>query len=192
MSAAVQPSVSAEPSASAGGATVTRVADPRLVERPALVLAGMSFFGDPFTSHTGWTEENEIGRLWARLMAFACADDAPLATPTVAWELHVRGAQALETGEFEVFVGFETPDAGPLPVELSRKTAPGGPCVELELTVAEMTADNPVLDRWLRATGHRDTGKYVLMRYDERYHGTGGDSVLTLYVPVTPGADEQP
>jgi hypothetical protein len=177
---------------SAGGATVTRVTDPRLVERPALALAGMSFFGDPFTSHAGWTEENEIGRLWARLMAFACADDAPLATPAVMWELHVRGAQALETGEFEVFVGFETPDAGPLPVELSRKTVPGGSCVELELTVAEMTADNPVLDRWLRATGRRDTGQYVLMRYDERYHGTGGDSVLTLYVPVTSGADEHP
>lgn len=169
---------------------VAPVAEPRLVERPGLTLAGMSFFGDPFTSHAGWTEENEIGRLWARLMPFVGADDAPFPMPTVMWELHVRGAQALETGEFEVFAGFETPDVDALPIELSCKTVPGELCAELELSVAEMMADNPVLDRWLRATGYRDTGRYVLMRYDERYQGTAGDSVLTLYVPVTPGTDD--
>jgi predicted transcriptional regulator YdeE len=160
------------------------------VERPGLALAGMSFFGDPFTSHAGWTEENEIGRLWARLIAFVCADDVPFPMPTVTWELHVRGAQALETGEFEVFAGFEAPDTDALPVELSRKTVPGGLHVEVELTVADMAADNPVLERWLRATGHHDSGQYVLLRYDERFRGTAGDSVLRLYVPVTSGTDE--
>ena len=35
-----------------------------------MLLVGLSFFGDPFKSSAGWTEENEIGRLWVRFMAF--------------------------------------------------------------------------------------------------------------------------
>jgi hypothetical protein len=45
------------------------IGEPVLVELGARTLAGMSFFGDPFTSHAGWTEENEIGRLWQRFQA---------------------------------------------------------------------------------------------------------------------------
>ena len=33
----------------------------RVVEKDQMLLVGLSFFGDPFKSSAGWTEENEIG-----------------------------------------------------------------------------------------------------------------------------------
>ena len=44
--------------------------EPRLVEADRITLVGFSFFGDPFRMSAGWTEENEIGRLWKRFMAY--------------------------------------------------------------------------------------------------------------------------
>ena len=40
--------------------------EPRIVESERIILVGFSFFGDPFALSAGWTEENEIGRLWQR------------------------------------------------------------------------------------------------------------------------------
>jgi hypothetical protein len=44
--------------------------EPRIVETGQMTLLGFSFFGDPFRFHGGWEEENEIGRLWSRFMAY--------------------------------------------------------------------------------------------------------------------------
>ena len=43
---------------------------PEIRNYPQRYLAGFSFFGNPFEQHSGWTEENEIGRLWVRYMAY--------------------------------------------------------------------------------------------------------------------------
>lgn len=43
--------------------------DTKIVERKLTILAGISFYGDPFSQSGGWTEENEIGRLWSRFMS---------------------------------------------------------------------------------------------------------------------------
>ena len=166
------------------------VADPRLVERPELVLTGMSFYGDPFTSHAGWTEENEIGRLWQRLMAHLCGPGSSFEMPSATYEVHVMGDQTPETGEFEVFVGFETPGGASLPVQLSRKTVPAGLFVEADLCVEQMILGGPGLDEWIAAAGYRPLGTFIAMRYDHRYRGIGPDSVLTLLTPVTSDLDE--
>jgi hypothetical protein len=44
--------------------------EPRIIEKDQIILVGFSFFGDPFATSAGWTEENEIGRVWQRLMAY--------------------------------------------------------------------------------------------------------------------------
>ncbi len=44
--------------------------EPRLVDKDQIILVGFSFFGDPFKFSGGWSEENEIGRLWKRFMAY--------------------------------------------------------------------------------------------------------------------------
>ena len=43
---------------------------PKIITHKQLNLVGFSFFGDPFEFSVGWTEENEIGQLWRRLMAY--------------------------------------------------------------------------------------------------------------------------
>ena len=43
--------------------------EPTMIEKRQMMLLGFSFFGDPFKISGGWTEENEIGRLWKRFMA---------------------------------------------------------------------------------------------------------------------------
>jgi len=44
--------------------------EPTMIEKRQMILLGFSFFGDPFKISGGWTEENEIGRLWKRFMAY--------------------------------------------------------------------------------------------------------------------------
>ena len=43
---------------------------PKIIDGGQIILVGFNFFGDPFKLSGGWTEENEIGRLWQRFMAY--------------------------------------------------------------------------------------------------------------------------
>ena len=75
--------------------------EPQIVEKPQMMLLGLSFFGDPFSLSAGWTEENEIGRLWKRFMAYLAEQGQQgLEPPSV---LYVDGAyvhaQALQEAE---------------------------------------------------------------------------------------------
>jgi hypothetical protein len=38
--------------------------EPRIIESNEIAIAGMVFYGDPFAVGDGWSEENEIGKLW--------------------------------------------------------------------------------------------------------------------------------
>jgi hypothetical protein len=72
--------------------------DVRIVERGQMILVGMSFYGDPFAESGGWTEENEIGRLWERFMAYLAAHAGAIRHTTeerVAYEVHVAGEEAV-------------------------------------------------------------------------------------------------
>lgn len=167
---------------------------PRVVDHPARTLAGMSFFGDPFTSHAGWTEENEIGRLWKRLGRYLEGVGAP--RPDVMYEVHLRGAESVLTGEFEVFAGYPVPGPcapapGDVAVELVTRTLPAGTYVELELRGADIVEENPVLVEWFARSGYREAGSFVVLRYDERFLGTDrlDESVVTFLMPVRPAAD---
>ena len=52
--------------------------EPKIVDSDRMLLLGLDFFGDPFQSSSGWTEENEIGRLWQRFMAFLTRAGQPI------------------------------------------------------------------------------------------------------------------
>ncbi len=167
---------------------------PRVVDRPALTLAGMSFFGDPFTSHAGWTEENEIGRLWVRLMRHL--ESVGALKPHVTYEVHLRGTDSALTGEFEVFAGYPVPGpCAPAPddvaVELVARTLPAGEYLEIELHGADIVEENPVLAQWFSESGYREGGPFIVLRYDERFLGADrlDESVVTFLMPVRPAAD---
>ena len=44
--------------------------NPNIVEKLAINMVGLSFYGNPFETKDPWTEENEIGQLWHRFMDY--------------------------------------------------------------------------------------------------------------------------
>jgi hypothetical protein len=46
--------------------------DPRIIDKGAIILAGMAFHGDPFQSAEGWSQSDEIGKLWKRFSPLGC------------------------------------------------------------------------------------------------------------------------
>jgi hypothetical protein len=162
---------------------------PRVVDLPDVSLAGLSFFGDPFTSHAGWTEENEIGRLWTRLGGRLRRSGS--AAPHLMYEVHVRTEESLVTGEFEVFAGYavpgpDAPGPGSLAVDLVGKTLPAGPYVEVELRGSQIVGEGPALGEWLGAQGLREGGPFIVLLYDDRFLGMDrlDESTVTFRMPV--------
>ena len=150
-----------------------------------LLLAGFSFFGDPFHSHAGWTETNEIGRLWQRLYAFWQASESQT-PPAVVYEVHVQTNETATTGEFEVFTGYEANSVEGLPYELCLKVLPETEYAIFRLKGAQILQDEPIIDDWLRANPYRIAHPFFIQRYDQRFKGLDRleESELDFLVPV--------
>lgn len=162
-----------------------------IVEKPAMLLVGFNFFGDPFRSYSGWSEENEIGRLWKRWMAYlenAQPDLRHVSAPDAMVELHVYHAETLQTGEFEVFAGIEVMQLEAIPPEVVVKCLPASRYAVFTLVGQEITADWPwIMDtEWLPALGVRRRPTFTYQRYDARFKGTDAidESELDVYVPL--------
>jgi len=165
--------------------------EPAIVERRQMTLLGFSFFGDPFASSGGWTEENEIGRLWKRFMAYfvnhrhrikhVVADD-------VMYEVCVEHEETARTGEFEVFVGLEVERLEDVPVELSVKILPPTTYAVFTLRGQQIVSDwhKLIYDEWMSGSGYRKAYAYDVQRYDERFKGVQRieESILDVCVPV--------
>ena len=156
-----------------------------------MILVGLGFFGDPFRISGGWTEENEIGRLWQRFMAYLSAHPGrvqQVVDEKVAYELHIEHEETPRTGECEVFVGVEVAAIEDVPVELSLKVLPPATYAVFTLRGEEITSDwqKMIGTDWLPGSGYESDYNYGLQRYDERFKGVEhmDESVLELYVPV--------
>jgi predicted transcriptional regulator YdeE len=157
-----------------------------------LLLAGLSFYGDPFRLAADWSEDNEIGRLWKRFVALLAIYPewaAEAALEPVTYELHLETDQTAATGEREVFVGV--PVAGPegLPVALCLKWLPPAEYAVFTLSGAEITADwaQTVFGQALPEAGLIPAAAYSLQRYDERFKGMDRleESQLEVWAPVS-------
>jgi len=166
---------------------------PRLIEGPPLLLAGMSFFGDPFRMSGDWSEENEIGRLWQRFGAYLQAhpDCLELASEAgVSYEVHLQHEATLRTGEVDVFAGLPvTPTAlERLPVALLLRRLPACRYAVFTLRGAEITADWPqqIYEQWLPGSGFVEAYPYHAQRYDGRFKGLQDieHSLIEVYVPI--------
>jgi predicted transcriptional regulator YdeE len=161
-----------------------------IVEKAAILLVGFDFFGDPFRSYSGWSEENEIGRLWTRWMAYLeNVQSLPNIVPQhVMYEVHIYHPETLQTGEFEVFVGVEVSAFGEFPPEVVIKTLPAGRYAVFTLVGQEIVSDwTWQLDHeWLPALGVRRQMTFTYQRYDARFKGTDAidESELDVYVPL--------
>jgi predicted transcriptional regulator YdeE len=170
--------------------------EPRIVDVGRMVLLGLGFFGDPFRISGGWTEENEIGRLWSRLMAFIAARQECMTHAKesgVSYEVHIQHDETPETGEFEVFSGFEVETLEDVPVEMSVKVLPPATYAVFTLRGEEITSDwhHLIYTEWMEGSRYQSAHPYGFQRYDERFKGVDRipESVLDVYVPIMPADD---
>ena len=170
--------------------------EPKIVKRERITLVGLSFFGDPFSEKGGWTEENEIGRLWKRFMSYLGDDRLRLPGSRVVqacYEVHIPHPESRQTGEYEVFTGFETEETSGTPPEFLVKVLPASSYAVFTLKGKEITADwhQMIYQSWMPGSGYREAYPYSFQLYDKRFKGLDRleDSVLDLYIPVEPEVD---
>jgi len=166
--------------------------EPTLVEKPQIMLVGLSFFGNPFAVSGGWTEENEIGRLWNRFMAYLTQHRDRIKhvlSDTVMYEVHIEHPETRLSGEFEVFTGLEVERLEDVPVELSVKILPPVTYAVFTLQGQQIVSDweKTIVSEWMSRSGYRNPYGYGFQLYDERFKGVQNidESILDVYVPVT-------
>ena len=164
-----------------------------IIQKPVMFLAGMSFFGDPFTMSAEWTEENEIGRLWNRFFAYLKRDPSHsdeafcFQNSGVSYEAWIEHAETAPKGQVEVFVGMEVESVASLPVELLVKVFPVATYAVFTLQGEAIMSDwNHGVQQWMAAAGYQQAYPYGLQVYDERFKGLDKveESELDAYVPV--------
>lgn len=164
---------------------------PTIVDRDRITLVGFGFYGDPFAASGGWTEENEIGRLWRRFMAYldGHAGEMPdLGSIETSYEVHIRHDETREKGHYEVFVGVEVARLDAVPVQLSVKVLPPTQYAVFTLRGEQIASDwtREMSVEWVPNAGYREAHPYMIEIYDQRFKGLDNleDSELEIWIPV--------
>jgi AraC family transcriptional regulator len=166
--------------------------EPKIVEKGQIILVGFSFYGDPFAESGGWTEENEVGRLWQRFLVYWAGNEDRVKHRRgdgLAYEVHVGGyEETASMGHYEVFVGMELTELGDMPVQLLVKVLPPTRYAVFTLRGEQIASDWPrmIYDEWLPGSGYESAHDYLIELYDQRFKGLENlaESELDIYVPV--------
>ena len=165
---------------------------PFITKEPEMQFVGMSFYGDPFSTRSGWDGENEIGRLWARLMKYLGEYGEKIQHITqagVAYEIHIYNEETTEKGGFEVFVGVRVNQLDEVPVELLVKTLPATEYAVFTFEGEAISSDWYMhIDQWIAGAGYQRAHPFSFQYYDERFKGLDHieESILDVYMPVKP------
>ncbi len=166
--------------------------EPTIIEKGQMILVGFSFFGDPFQMSGGWTEENEIGRLWNRFMTYVTHHSGDriknIKSNEVGYEVHIEHEETASKGHFEVFVGMEVEKLADMPVEMLIKILPPTKYAVFTLKGKEITSDWPrmIFHEWLPGSGYQQAYNYVFQYYDRRFKGMENldESAIDVYIPI--------
>lgn len=162
--------------------------EPTIKKLAGLTLAGMSFYGDPFSTKGAWSGENEIGLLWSRFMSYLEANRDQHSIELM-YEVHVYDDETISKGLFEVFVGAKVETMEAVPPELLVKVLPPSEYAVFTLTGAVISGDwYSAAERWMEKEGYRRSQSYIFQLYDERFKGVEQieDSSLEVYIPISP------
>lgn len=165
---------------------------PFCIDKPEILLVGMSFYGDPFEVNDPWSEENQIGRTWKRLIAYLDQHSDSIlhrSAPDVFYEVHIYGDETSTNGQFEIFAGMPVERLERVPVELLIKVLPAGKYAVFTLQGEEILSDwENTIDRWLNEAGLERSLSYSFQYYDARFKGLDrvNESILDVYLPVRP------
>lgn len=144
----------------------------RVEEYREALLAGMSFFGNPFAVAGAWDADNEIGSLWRRYGARASSMPRSPGTAR-AFELHIRHADSARTGAYEVFVGHEVDDWRAVPTECCMKLLPRGRYLVVTASGRDLGsgAEEAIADYAAGELGARLDPAFHAVVYDARFKG---------------------
>lgn len=165
----------------------------RIVKENELIIVGMGFYGDPFSTSSGWTEENEIGLLCKRFINFN--ENNPEAIKhirhdDVMLEVHLETDETAEKGVFEVFMGVVVDKIEDVPLQCVIKRLPPIEYAVFTMKGREITSDwgRDIYIEWLPSSGYEIAYGYNIQYYDARFKGLDNieESELDIYVPVKP------
>jgi len=160
-----------------------------LIKLNAMLLGGVSFYGDPISTKGSWDSENEIGKTWNRFMAYLTENPERSfsCNKPYLYEIHIYGSETAAKGYFEVFVAEEV-NTAELPVTLCTKFFPESDYLKITLYGQEITGDcwHKLDSEIIPATGVKRNYSYIIQAYDERFKGMDNidDSVMDVYIPV--------
>jgi len=163
---------------------------PTIIQKDEITLVGMSFYGDPFETSAGWTEENQIGRLWQRFMTYLSEHVDKIQHPApihASYEVHVYGPETMTMGLFEVFVGIAVKQLETVPVELLVKILPATEYAVFTLQGEQIASDwHLEINQWLATAGYQHAQPFSFQYFDERFIGLDqlSESQLDVYMPV--------
>jgi len=168
--------------------------EPKFITLAQLNLVGFSFYGDPFRLSPGWSEENEIGRLWTRFMAYVEQYQERMkpvaANVGIAYEVHIYNEETITTGLFEVFVGVELADITRVPIDMVIKVLPSTQYAVFTLQGEAIVSDWPqgIYQEWLPNSKYELAHDYHIQYHDGSFKGLDQLDVssLDVYVPVKP------
>jgi AraC family transcriptional regulator len=165
---------------------------PKITDIKRVILIGMSFYGDPFDSHAGWDEENQIGHLWKRFIGYLSQHPEIIQNqnqPNILYEVHIYNEETKEKGLFEVFVGaeFNPRDIKDVPIELSVKILPVTQYAIFTFKGKQINSDwEMALQNWLTTSGYQSPYSFNFQYYDDRFKGLANleESALDVYIPI--------
>jgi predicted transcriptional regulator YdeE len=165
--------------------------EPRFIESGQRLIAGFSFFGDPFRQAAGWDEDNEIGCLWKRWLDYFQRNSGQiphLLHPEIMFEIHIDHEGTREKGIFEIFTGVEVRSLEGLPTNVLVKVLPPVTYAVFTLQGEAITGDwgREIYQQWLPASPYETCGSYQIQQYDARFLGMDriAESTLEILVPV--------
>ena len=165
---------------------------PLIIKKPEIFIVGMSFYGDPFSTRSGWDAENEIGRVWTRFMQYLKLNGEEIqhiVTPGVFYEVHIYNDETATKGNFEVFVGAPIDHLEATPVELLVKVLPPSTYAVFTFQGDEITSDwHMAIDQWIGDARYQRAHPFSFQYYDDRFKGVDkiAQSTLDVYMPVEP------
>ena len=171
------------------GLTANRL-DPVITEEMTLKLVGMVYYGDPTHTYEGWTEGNEIGRLWNRFETlsnrYSSILEKNVVNPDIGYEIHISYPEA-ESKEYHIFVGVET--RGPLdyPLELFYKALPSTRYAIFTSQGVDMAKDMArIYSDWLPNSQYIEAYPMLIERYDSnRFFGLDNpESEIDFMLPI--------
>jgi predicted transcriptional regulator YdeE len=164
---------------------------PQIVEIGPLLLAGVSFFGDPFTYHSEWENKNEIGQLWTRfyqLLENEADFREQVLSAGIQYEMHLMHPQSRETGAYEVFIGIPIKDPANVPVHFLIKHAPAKRYLQYRIKGQDIMDDiqSMPIAKDAQALGVDTAPDYHLVGYNKDFLGMErlDESTVLIFIPL--------